>query len=137
MVPRKDDAMQAAFRGINGRILLLPVVALVALAAVGVVSVHTLRAVTLQEHQARARVATEAATRIVEAFVAKAAKAAKGEMSQQAAQETAKDVFRAQRAAAETGGIAANVPTAAAALSREAERLRSEVEDFLAGVRAA
>jgi hypothetical protein len=134
MVPRKDDAMQAAFRGINGRILLLPVVALVALAAVGVVSVHTLRAVTLQEHQARARVATEAATRIVEAFVAKAAN---GEMSQQAAQETAKDVLRAQRAAAETGGIAANVPTAAAALSREAERLRSEVEDFLAGVRAA
>jgi polyhydroxyalkanoate synthesis regulator phasin len=82
----------------------------------------------------RARVATEAATRIVDAFVAKAAN---GEMSQQAAQETAKDVLRAQRAAAETGGIAANVPTAAAALSREAERLRSEVEDFLAGVRAA
>jgi methyl-accepting chemotaxis protein len=46
-------------------------------------------------------------------------------------------VFRAQRAAAETGGIAASVLTAAAALSREAERLRREVEDFLAGVRAA
>jgi methyl-accepting chemotaxis protein len=86
--------MQAAIRGINGRILLLPIVALIALAAVGVVSVSTLRAITLDEHQARARVVTEAATKIVEAFEAKAAK---GEMSQEAAQEAAKDVLRAIR----------------------------------------
>ncbi|MDB5406463.1 MAG: methyl-accepting chemotaxis receptor/sensory transducer [Rhodospirillales bacterium] len=86
--------MRAALRGINGRILLLPIVAVVALAAVGIVSVRTIRSVTLDEHQARARVVTESAIKIVEAFEAKAAK---GEMSQEAAQEAAKDVLRAIR----------------------------------------
>jgi methyl-accepting chemotaxis protein len=47
------------------------------------------------------------------------------------------NVATAQRAVAETGTIATNVLGAAGTLSSEAERLRSEVAEFLANVRAA
>ena len=47
------------------------------------------------------------------------------------------NVTTAQRAVAETGTIATNVLGAARTLSSEAERLRSEVAEFLANVRAA
>lgn len=79
---------------INGRILLIPFVALIALISVGLVSVRNIGHVTLDEYQARARVITEAATKIVESYEAKAAS---GEMSEDAAKETAKDILRAMR----------------------------------------
>ena len=76
----KVDDMRAALRGINGRILLIPAVAMVALAAVGAISVSTIGTITLHEREARTRVVVEAATKIVEAFEAKAAK---GEMPEE------------------------------------------------------
>jgi methyl-accepting chemotaxis protein len=86
--------MRALFHSINGRILLIPVVALIALMSVGAVSIHTIGNVILVEHQARARVVAEAATKIVEFFEAKAVS---GAMSEDAAQEAAKEVLRAIR----------------------------------------
>jgi methyl-accepting chemotaxis protein len=47
------------------------------------------------------------------------------------------NIAAAQRAATETGSVAATVLGAAGSLSREAAHLRAEVERFLAGVRAA
>ena len=46
--------MRAAFDSINGRILLIPTVALIALIVVGFVAVRTIGNITLAEHQARA-----------------------------------------------------------------------------------
>jgi methyl-accepting chemotaxis protein len=86
--------MRAAFHSINARILLIPVVALIALMLVGAAAIRVIADVTLAEHEARARVVAEAATKIVELFEAKAAK---GEMSEQAAQQAAKEVLRAIR----------------------------------------
>ena len=86
--------MRAAFHGINGRILLIPIIAVLALTLVGVISIRTIGSVTVEEHQARARVVAEAATKIVELFEQKAAS---GAMSQEAAQEAAKEVLRAIR----------------------------------------
>ena len=68
-------------------------IALLALALVGLLSIRTIADVTLDEHQARARVASEAATKIVELFEGKAAR---GEMSTEA-QAAAKEVLRAIR----------------------------------------
>jgi methyl-accepting chemotaxis protein len=86
--------MRLNARGINGRILLLPVVGLLALTAVGVFAIGTLNDLTLSEHEARARVAAEAATSIVRAFEAGATA---GEMPRSAAQDAAKAVLRAIR----------------------------------------
>ncbi|WP_428486198.1 methyl-accepting chemotaxis protein [Rhodopila sp.] len=86
--------MRTAFHSINRRILLLPVISLIALVLVGAVSVHTLSDVTLNEHQARARAVTEAATKIVDSFEVRAAK---GEMTEEAAQTAARAVLRAIR----------------------------------------
>src|ERR1700761_8420423 len=86
--------MRAALRGINGRLLLLPTIAVVALAALGAISVHSIDTITLHEREARTRVVVEAATKIVESFEAKAQK---GEMTEEAAQEAAKDALRAIR----------------------------------------
>ena len=47
------------------------------------------------------------------------------------------NIAAAQRAATETGSAATTVLSAAGSLSRDSERLRTEVERFLAGVRAA
>jgi methyl-accepting chemotaxis protein len=86
--------MLALFRGINGRILLIPIVALIALAVLGTVSVQTIGTITLEQHQDHARIAVESAVKIVEMFEARAAK---GELTPQAAQEMAKDALRAIR----------------------------------------
>ncbi|HEX4367126.1 MAG TPA: cache domain-containing protein [Rhodopila sp.] len=86
--------MPATFHSINGRILLIPIVASLALILIGFVSVRTIGAITLVEHQARARAVTEAAAKIVESFEARAAK---GELSEYDAQEAAKTVLRAIR----------------------------------------
>ena len=51
--------------------------------------------------------------------------------------EVSGNVSAAQKATSETGAISANVLTAANRLSTEAERLKSEMANFLAGVRAA
>jgi methyl-accepting chemotaxis protein len=83
-----------SLRGINGRILVLALVAMVALVAVGTISVRTIGSVTLTEREARARVVAESATKIVELYEAKAAK---GELSKEAAQTAARDVLRAIR----------------------------------------
>lgn len=79
---------------INSRVLLIPVVALLALIVAGLFSIRTIANVTLDEHQARARAVTDAATKIVEFFEGKAAT---GEMSEEAAQAAAKDALRAIR----------------------------------------
>src|SRR6201996_9399825 len=90
----KSKALKAVLYSINGRIFLIPVVALIALIVAGLASIHMIADITLQEHQARARAVTEAASKIVEFFENKAAK---GELSQDAAQSAAKDVLRAIR----------------------------------------
>jgi hypothetical protein len=64
--------MLSLFRGLNGRILLIPVVALLALAILGIVSVQTIGMTTMAGQQDHARVAVEAAVKIVEMFEAKA-----------------------------------------------------------------
>jgi methyl-accepting chemotaxis protein len=51
--------------------------------------------------------------------------------------EVSGNVSEATKAASQTGEISENVLTAARGLSNEAERLKSEVADFLAGVRCA
>ncbi len=86
--------MRRAFNSINGQILLIPILAFIALIAAGTVSVRSIGDVTLSERQARARVVTEAALKIVESFEDRAAK---GEMSDEAAQAAVKDVLRAVR----------------------------------------
>jgi methyl-accepting chemotaxis protein len=88
------SAVRASLHGINGRILILAMVSMAALGAVGLVSVQTIATVTLTEHEARARVVAEAATKIVETLEARAAK---GELSQEAAQTAAKEALRAMR----------------------------------------
>jgi methyl-accepting chemotaxis protein len=86
--------MRKAFHSINGRVLLIPVVALAALILAGAASVRTIADITLVEHQARARAVAQAASKIVEAYEAKAAK---GEMTDDQAQEAAKVALRAIR----------------------------------------
>ena len=86
--------MLAGLRGINSRLLLIPVVAVVALIGVGVVVVHTVSSVMLDEREARARVIVEAVDSIIDDL---AQRAAKGEMTVEAAQKTARDVVRALR----------------------------------------
>ena len=86
--------MLARFRGINGRLLLIPLVAVLALIAVGVVAVQMVSSVMLEEREARARVIVEAAKAVVEDF---AQRAAKGEMTVEAAQKAARDTVRAIR----------------------------------------
>ena len=70
--------MLAQFRGIKGRLLLIPLVGVLALIAVGAVAVQTVGSVMMDEREARARVIVEAANAIVEDL---AQRAAKGEMS--------------------------------------------------------
>ena len=86
--------MLARFRGLNGRLLLVPLVGVLALIAVGALAVHTVGALMMSERQARARVVVEAATTIIEDL---AARAAKGEMTVDAAQKAARDAVRAIR----------------------------------------
>ena len=86
--------MKAILYSINGRIFLIPIIALMALIVAGLASIHMIADITLQEHQARARAVTEAATKIVEFFENKASR---GEISEDAAQAAAKEVLRAIR----------------------------------------
>ncbi|PKU23826.1 methyl-accepting chemotaxis protein [Telmatospirillum siberiense] len=86
--------MFAAIKGLNGRILIIPLLAVIALAAVGFVSVRSNNGITLAERQARARVITEAAVKIVESFENKVAK---GEIAEAAGQDAAKEALRAIR----------------------------------------
>jgi hypothetical protein len=58
--------LRAIFHSINGRIFLIPIIALLALIVAGLASIHMIADITLQEHQARARAVTEAATKIVD-----------------------------------------------------------------------
>jgi methyl-accepting chemotaxis protein len=53
----------------------------------------------------------------------------------QGTQQVAGNVAAAHRAVSETGSIATSVLSTAGMLSREAERLQSEVASFLSGIR--
>jgi methyl-accepting chemotaxis protein len=86
--------MLARFRGINGRLLLIPLVAVLALIGVGAVAIQTVSSVMLEEREARARVVVEAAQAVVDDL---AQRAAKGEMTVEAAQKIARDAVRAIR----------------------------------------
>ncbi len=86
--------MFAIFSRITAKILLIPIVAVLALALVGTFSGRTIRAITGDEHQARARIAAEMAATVVESFEAKAAN---GEMADPQAQAMAKEVLRKLR----------------------------------------
>ncbi|MDR3436082.1 methyl-accepting chemotaxis protein [Telmatospirillum sp.] len=86
--------MVAAFHGLNGRILVIPFLAVASLAAVGFFSVRANNTITFEERQARARVVAEAADKIVEAYEAKTTK---GEMPEAAAKDAAKEALRAIR----------------------------------------
>jgi methyl-accepting chemotaxis protein len=86
--------MRALLHSINGRLLVIPLIALIALSLAGIAAVRIIADVTLVEHEARARAVTESVAKIVEAFEAKAAS---GAMTDAAAQEAAKEVLRAIR----------------------------------------
>ena len=86
--------MLARFRGINGRLFLIPLVGVLALVGVGVVAIQTAASVMLEEREARARVIVEAAQTIVDDL---AQRAAKGEMTVEVAQKAARDAVRALR----------------------------------------
>jgi methyl-accepting chemotaxis protein len=86
--------MRALFYSINGRLLVIPLIALIALSLAGIAAVRSIADVTLVEHEARARAVTESVAKIVEAFEQKAAS---GQMTDAAAQEAAKEVLRAIR----------------------------------------
>ncbi|HUJ98078.1 MAG TPA: cache domain-containing protein [Stellaceae bacterium] len=86
--------MRALFYSINGRLLVIPLIALIALSLAGIVAVRSIADVTLVEHEARARAVTESVAKIVEAFEQKAAS---GQMTDAAAQEAAKEVLRSIR----------------------------------------
>jgi methyl-accepting chemotaxis protein len=86
--------MRALFYSINGRLLVIPLIALIALSLAGIAAVRSIADVTLVEHEARARAVTESVAKIVESFEAKAAS---GQMTDAAAQEAAKEVLRAIR----------------------------------------
>ena len=86
--------MRAALYSINGRLLVIPLIALIALSLAGIAAVRIIADVTLVEHEARARAVTESVAKIVEAFEQKAAS---GAMTDAAAQEAAKEVLRAIR----------------------------------------
>jgi methyl-accepting chemotaxis protein len=86
--------MRAIINSINGRILLIPIVSLLAFVAVGVVMTRVNATVTLEEHQARARVVVDAALSLVRSFEAKAES---GLLDDAAAQAAAKDALRAIR----------------------------------------
>jgi methyl-accepting chemotaxis protein len=86
--------MFARFRGINGRLLLIPLVAVLALIGVGAVAIQTVGSVMLEEREARARVIVEAAQAIIDDL---AQRAAKGEMTVEVAQKIARDAVRAIR----------------------------------------
>src|SRR5579871_3860306 len=88
------NSMLAQFRGIKGRLLLIPLVGVLALVAVGAVAVQTVGSVMMDEREARARVVVEVANAIVQDF---AQRAAKGEMTVEAAQKAARDAVRAIR----------------------------------------
>jgi methyl-accepting chemotaxis protein len=86
--------MRAALYSINGRLLVIPLIALIALSLAGIAAVRIIADVTLVEHEARARAVTESAAKIVEGFEQKAAS---GQMTDAAAQEAAKEVLRSIR----------------------------------------
>jgi len=86
--------MRAALYSINGRLLVIPLIALIALSLAGIAAVRIIADVTLVEHEARARAVTESVAKIVEAFEQKAAS---GQMTDAAAQEAAKEVLRSIR----------------------------------------
>ena len=86
--------MMKVFRGVHGRLLLLPLVTLLSVAAVGGLSIRAIGRLTYDEHSARARVITEAATAIVIYYEGRAAT---GAMTTQAAQTAARDAVRAMR----------------------------------------
>ncbi len=86
--------MLSLFRGLNGRILLIPAVALVALAVLGTVSVETIATTTTTGQRDHARIAVESAVKIVEFYEAKAAS---GALPLQDAQDQAKAALRVIR----------------------------------------
>ncbi|TWB63268.1 methyl-accepting chemotaxis protein [Nitrospirillum viridazoti] len=83
-----------SLRGISGRILLIPLLAVIALAALGAVTVATSSRTLMEERQARARVAVEAAISQIQTLEAKA-KA--GDMPEDKAKELALDLARTFR----------------------------------------
>jgi methyl-accepting chemotaxis protein len=86
--------VRSFIRGIKGRLLLIPLVAVLALIGVAVLSVQTIGSIMMAEREARARVIVEAGVSIVEDFEQRAAK---GEMTVEAAQKAARDAVRAIR----------------------------------------
>ncbi|MBB6250551.1 methyl-accepting chemotaxis protein [Nitrospirillum iridis] len=83
-----------SLRGISGRILLIPLLAVVALAALGASTVVTSNRTILEERHARARVAVEAAISQIQTLEAKAKT---GEIPEDKAKELALDLSRAFR----------------------------------------
>ncbi|CAO3440874.1 methyl-accepting chemotaxis protein [Azospirillum endophyticum] len=86
--------MRSVVFGLNSRINLITGIALIGFAIVGSLAVRTIGTVTGDEHQARARVVVEAASKIVQFYESKAAK---GDIPEAAAKEAAKDALRAVR----------------------------------------
>ena len=86
--------MISALRGIRGRLLLLPLITVLALVGAGAMTARTLGTVMLEERQARARVAVEMVTSIIERFEQRAAS---GELPVADAQKLALDIARSAR----------------------------------------
>jgi methyl-accepting chemotaxis protein len=86
--------MISALRGIRGRLLLLPLITVLALVGAGAMTAKTLGTVMMEERQARARVAVEMVTSIIERFEQRAAS---GELPIADAQKLALDIARSAR----------------------------------------
>ena len=86
--------MISALRGIRGRLLLLPLITVLALVGAGAMTARSLGTVMMEERQARARVAVEMVTSIIERFEQRAAS---GELSVADAQKLALDIARSAR----------------------------------------
>ncbi|MBY6264343.1 HAMP domain-containing protein [Azospirillum sp. 412522] len=86
--------MISALRGIRGRLLLLPLITVLALVGAGILTANTLGSVMMEERQARARVAVETVTSIIERLEQRASA---GELPVADAQKLALDVARSAR----------------------------------------
>ncbi|GLR78784.1 chemotaxis protein [Azospirillum oryzae] len=81
-------------RGIRGRLLLLPLITVLALVGAGAMTARSLGTVMMEERQARARIAVETVTSIIERLEQRAAA---GELPLADAQKLALDVARSAR----------------------------------------
>ncbi len=86
--------MSIALRGLNGRIMLLPLLTVFAMLATGALAIRAIGDLALDDGAGKARAIAQSGLAIVQAYEARAAS---GSMTIEAAQTAAKDAIRAMR----------------------------------------